>query len=137
MVADPSLIGAAVEEKLRFDTSVPVWRRITTRPAQLGGVELPAGAKLFLWLTAAGRDPATFPEPERFDLGRANAKRHLAFGKGIHYCASASLGKLEAQPALEGSARGSRGCAWCPTRRSRSTRTSRSAGRRRSGSPRG
>jgi cytochrome P450 len=101
VVADPSLIGSAVEETLRFDTSVPVWRRVTTRPARLGGVELPEGAKLFLWLAASGRDPAVFPEPERFDPQRANAKRHLAFGKGIHYCAGASLGKLEARLALE------------------------------------
>jgi cytochrome P450 len=91
-----------VEETLRFDTSVPVWRRVTTRPARLGGVELPEGAKLFLWLAASGRDPAVFPEPDRFDPQRANAKRHLAFGKGIHYCAGARLGKLEAQLALEG-----------------------------------
>jgi cytochrome P450 len=105
VVADPSLIPGAVEETLRHDTSVPVWRRVTTRAARLGGVELSEGAKLFLWLAATGRDPAVFGEPERFDLRRANAKRHLAFGKGIHYCAGASLGKLEAQLALEGLAR--------------------------------
>ena len=69
---------------------------------RLGGVDLPEGAKLFLWLAAAGRDAATFPEPDRFDLRRENASRHLAFGKGIHYCVGASLGKLEAQLALEG-----------------------------------
>jgi cytochrome P450 len=105
VVADLSLIPGAVEETLRYDTSVPVWRRVTTRPARLGGVDLPEGAKLFLWLAATGRDPATFPEPDRFDPQRANAKRHLAFGKGIHYCAGASLGKLEAQLAIEGLAK--------------------------------
>jgi cytochrome P450 len=105
VVADPSLIPGAVEETLRYDTSVPVWRRVTTRPARLGGVDLPEGAKLFLWLAATGRDPATFPEPDRFDPRRGSAKRHLAFGKGIHYCAGASLGKLEAQLALEGLSR--------------------------------
>ena len=68
VVADPSLIPAAVEETLRYDTSVPVWRRVTKRPVTLGGVALPAGAKLFLWLAATGRDPDVFPEPERFDL---------------------------------------------------------------------
>jgi cytochrome P450 len=102
IVADPELIAGAVEETLRFDTSVPVWRRITRRPTTLGGVELPEGAKLFLWLAATGRDASVFPEPERFDPARANANRHLAFGKGIHYCAGASLGKLEARLALEG-----------------------------------
>jgi cytochrome P450 len=102
VVADPSLIPAAVEETLRYDTSVPVWRRVTKRPVTLGGVALPAGAKLFLWLAATGRDADVFPEPERFDLERANAHHHLAFGKGIHYCAGASLGKLEARLAVAG-----------------------------------
>jgi cytochrome P450 len=102
VVADPGLIAGAVDEILRFDTSVPVWRRVTTRPVTLGGVELPEGAKLFLWLASTGRDPEVFPEPGRFDPRRENAHRSLAFGKGIHYCAGASLGKLEARLALEG-----------------------------------
>ena len=81
---------------------MPVWRRVTTRPVTLGGVDLPEGAKLFLWLAATGRDGAVFPEPDRFDPRREDAHHHLAFGKGIHYCAGASLGKLEARLALEG-----------------------------------
>lgn len=101
VAADPGLIAGAVDETLRYDTSVPIWRRVTKRPVTLGGVELPAGAKLILWLAAAGRDAAVFPEPERFDLNRTNASRTLAFGKGIHYCLGAALGKLEAQLALE------------------------------------
>jgi cytochrome P450 len=95
LVEDRSLIPHAVEEVLRFDTSVPVWRRITTRPVRLGGVDLPEGAKLFCWLAAAGRDPVRFPEPERFDLHRENAADHLAFGKGIHYCLGAGLARTE------------------------------------------
>ena len=102
VVADPALIPGAVDETLRYDTSVPVWRRVTQRPVTLGGVALPEGAKLFLWLAATGRDPAVFPEPDRFNPGRENARHHLAFGKGIHYCAGASLGKLEARLAVEG-----------------------------------
>ena len=101
VVADPALIPGAVDETLRYDPSVPVWRRVTTRPVRLGGVDLPAGAKLFLWLAASGRDAAVFPEPETFDLHRANATQTLAFGRGIHYCPGAALGKLEAQLALE------------------------------------
>jgi cytochrome P450 len=101
VVREPELIPQAVEETLRHDTSVPVWRRVTTRPTTLGGVELPEGAKLFLWLAASGRDPDVFPNPDVFDLDRPNANRHLAFGKGIHYCLGAALGKLEAQLALE------------------------------------
>ncbi len=101
VVADPTLIPGAIREILRYDTSVPVWRRVTKRPVTLGGVDLPAGAKLFLWLAAAGRDAAVFSEPDKFDLRRADASKTLAFGKGIHYCLGAALGKLEAQLALE------------------------------------
>jgi cytochrome P450 len=101
VVADPALIPNAVDETLRYDPSVSVWRRVTTRPVTLGGVDVPAGAKLFLWLAASGRDAAVFPEPETFDLRRADASKTLAFGKGIHYCLGAALGKLEAQLALE------------------------------------
>jgi cytochrome P450 len=78
-----------------------VWRRQAKRDTELGGVTIPKGAKLFLWLAAAGRDASMFPEPERFDPRRSNAKKTLTFGKGIHYCIGAALGKLEAQVALE------------------------------------
>jgi cytochrome P450 len=101
VVSDPRLIQGAVSEVLRYDTSVPVWRRITTRPVNLGSVTLPAGAKLFLWLAASGRDTSVFPNPEIFDLRRTNAAKALVFGKGIHYCLGSALGKLEAQLALE------------------------------------
>jgi cytochrome P450 len=101
LVAAPALIPGAVDETLRYDPSVPVWRRVTTRPVTLGGVDLPAGAKLFLWLAAAGRDPAVFDDPDEFDIERENARRHLVFGKGIHFCLGSALGRLEAQLALE------------------------------------
>jgi cytochrome P450 len=100
IAADPSLIPAAVEETLRYDPSVPVWRRITTRPVSLAGQNLPAGARLFLWLAAAGRDASAFPDPDTFDLHRRDAGRHLAFGQGLHYCLGANLGRLEAQIAV-------------------------------------
>ena len=75
---------------------------MTTRPATLGGVELPEGAKLYLWLAAAGRDTSVFSEPETFDMHRENATSTLTFGKGVHYCLGEALGKLEARLALEG-----------------------------------
>src|SRR5262249_7425584 len=96
IAAHPDLIPGAVEESLRYDPSVPAWRRVTTRPAPLAGVDLPAGARLFLWLAAAGRDEAAFDRPGEFDPHRPDAERHLAFGKGLHYCLGANLGKLEA-----------------------------------------
>ena len=100
IVQRPDLIPAAVEETLRYDPSVAVWRRVTTRPVTLAGVDLPAGARLFLWLAAAGRDEAAFDKPGEFDVHRTDAERHLAFGKGLHYCLGANLGKLEAQIAV-------------------------------------
>ena len=105
IAAQPDLIPGAVEETLRFDPSVPVWRRVTTRPVTLGGVDLPRGAKLFLWLAAAGRDGSVFGHPDDFDLGRANAGQHLAFGLGLHYCLGANLGKIETRLAVEELAR--------------------------------
>jgi cytochrome P450 len=100
IVQHPDLIPVAVEESLRYDPSVAVWRRVTTRSVTLAGVDLPAGARLFLWLAAAGRDEAAFDQPGEFDLHRTDAERHLAFGKGLHYCLGANLGKLEAQIAV-------------------------------------
>lgn len=100
VVEHPDLIPVAVEESLRYDPSVAVWRRVTTRPVTLAGVDLPAGARLFLWLAAAGRDATAFDRPGDFDMHRTDADHHLAFGKGLHYCLGANLGKLEAQIAL-------------------------------------
>ncbi len=100
VAADPSLIPNAIEETLRYDPSVPVWRRLTKRPVTVAGVEIPEQSKLFLWLAAAGRDPSVFDNPNVFDVHRENAKRHLAFGKGIHFCIGSALGKLEARLAL-------------------------------------
>ena len=100
VASDPAHIPAAVEETLRYDPSVPVWRRVTTRPVTLSGVSLPAGARLFLWLAAAGRDAGAFSQPDTFDLARPDSSRHLAFGKGLHYCLGANLGKLETQVAV-------------------------------------
>jgi cytochrome P450 len=102
VAAQPELANAAVDETLRYDTSVPAWRRVTKQSTRLGGVDLPEGARLFLWLTAVDRDPSVFAEPDRFDLHRPDAQRALAFGKGIHYCIGAPLGKLEARLALLG-----------------------------------
>jgi cytochrome P450 len=100
VAAEPGLIPNAVEETLRYDPSVAVWRRVTTRPVTLSGVDLPQGARLYLWLASAGRDKAAFTEPDRFDLHRPDAERHLAFGKGVHFCLGANFGRLEAQIAI-------------------------------------
>jgi cytochrome P450 len=100
IATQPELIPNAVDETLRYDPSVPAWRRVTTRPVTLGGVDLPEGAKLFLWLAAAGRDETEFDRPDEFDLHRPGADRYLAFGRGVHNCLGANLAKLEAHIAI-------------------------------------
>jgi cytochrome P450 len=98
---DASLIPNAVEEVLRFDSSVIAWRRQTTRAVEIGGVPVPAGANLLLLLGSANRDPAIFEDPEHFDIHRQNAEDHLSLGQGVHYCLGAPLARLEARVVLE------------------------------------
>jgi cytochrome P450 len=79
---DAALIPNAVEEVLRFDSSVIAWRRQTTQAVEIGGVPVPAGANLLLWLGSANRDPAAFTNPKQFDIHRQDAREHLSFGQG-------------------------------------------------------
>ena len=99
--ADPSLIPNAVEEILRFDSSVPTWRRVTTKPVTLGGVELPEGAKLLIGLGSANHDSGHFPDGERFDVRRENAKEQISFSWGRHTCLGARLARMEMRVFLE------------------------------------
>jgi cytochrome P450 len=99
--ADPGLIPGAVEEVLRMDSSVIAWRRRTTQPVDIGGVAVPEDAKLLLMLGSANRDPAKFPNPDTFDIRRANAHHHLSFGHGPHFCLGGTLARLEARVVLE------------------------------------
>ena len=99
LLAQPELYRTGVEEMLRFDSPVQLGNRITTEATELGGVALPAGAQVNLCIGAANRDPAQFPDPDRFDVGRA-PNRHLAFAAGIHQCAGLSLARLEATIAI-------------------------------------
>jgi cytochrome P450 len=103
--ADLGKIPAAVEEMLRISAPVFTWKRVTKRAAAVGGVQLPAGTSLLLLLGSANHDEHVFAEPERIDLERENASRHLAFGLGIHFCLGAPLARLEARVVLEELAR--------------------------------
>ncbi|MDQ0634343.1 cytochrome P450 [Arthrobacter pascens] len=94
---EPRLIPGAVEETLRFDSSVIAWRRLTTRDVAIDGVAVPAGSKLMLAFGAANHDPSMFPEPERFDIRRDNARLQLSFGKGTHFCLGQHLARVEAR----------------------------------------
>jgi cytochrome P450 len=91
--ADPTLIGEAVEEFLRkFGIANVV--RVVTRDAEFGGVQLKAGERVLLMLSAGNYDPKIFPEPERFDLDRDN-KTHISFNTGPHRCVGSHLARIE------------------------------------------
>ena len=93
--ADPAGWDGAVEEVLRHDSPVQLTGRSIVRDTEVAGVALPAGTRVTLLLGAANRDPAVFDDPARFDVTRANARDHLAFSGGIHYCLGAGLARLE------------------------------------------
>jgi cytochrome P450 len=101
LCADPSLAAAAVEETLRYESSQISWRRVTTQDTTLGGVDLPAGTRLYLNFAAANHQPDLFENPETFDIHRHRPNRHISFGKGIHFCVGNGLARMEARIALE------------------------------------
>ncbi|GAA1223404.1 cytochrome P450 [Pseudonocardia alaniniphila] len=98
--ADPTLVDSAVEETLRFDSSVIAWRRVTTRAVTIGNVDIPANTRLMLAFGAANHDPSVFPEPEVFDINRENARVQLSFGKGTHFCLGQHLGRVEVRTVI-------------------------------------
>ena len=98
--ADTARLPAAVEESLRLEPAAAVIDRYATRDTELGGTRITAGELVRLSITAANRDPATFQNPDRFDLDRPNVGRHLAFAGGPHVCVGMHLARLEAHTAL-------------------------------------
>ncbi|VFA90648.1 Cytochrome P450 116 [Nocardia farcinica] len=101
IVDDPSLIPATVDEVLRYSPSIVGWRRRALRDTEIGGVPIPQGADVLLLIGSANRDESRFVHGEEFDITRPNAREHLAFGYGIHYCLGNMLAKLQAKIALE------------------------------------
>jgi cytochrome P450 len=99
LIEHPDLIKSAVEEILRFESSNQLGNRMTTETVELGGVTLPPHTSVTLCIGAANRDPAQFPDPERFDIART-PNRHLAFGTGVHQCAGMALARLEGAIAI-------------------------------------
>jgi cytochrome P450 len=97
--AEPRRIAGAVEELLRFDTSVQISQRRSRVALEIGGVSIPAGETCVLLNGAANRDPAQYPDPDRIDVGRA-PRDHLAFGLGRHRCLGAALARVEIQEAI-------------------------------------
>jgi cytochrome P450 len=98
--ARPDLVANAVEECLRFDGPIGMTVRVLHEDAVFDGRRIPADTEVFPILWGANRDPAVFPDPDRFDVTRANAREHLAFGGGTHLCLGAHLARMEAQEAL-------------------------------------
>ncbi|WP_152357087.1 cytochrome P450, partial [Pseudomonas aeruginosa] len=98
----PELAANAVEELLRFDGAVRGGVRCTLEEVEIGGQRIPPGEKVWLSFLAANRDPEMFAAPDRLQLQRANAKQHVAFAHGPHYCLGAYLARLELQCALRG-----------------------------------
>lgn len=97
---DAAVLGAAVEEMLRWASSTPYNRRTATRDVVLHGQTIRAGDKVTLWWASANRDETVFPEPFRFDVART-PNPHVAFGLGSHFCLGATLARIEIRLVLE------------------------------------
>lgn len=99
LAAEPVLIKTAIEEILRYESSNQLGNRITTMATSIGGVSLAAGTPVHLGIGAANRDPAQFPDPDRFDITR-EPNRHLAFASGPHQCVGLTLARIEGRIAI-------------------------------------
>ena len=97
---DLSLVPGAVEEMLRFDSSVQLTSRTVFEDTEIGGVMVKAGETVMTLLGAANRDPENYDKPDEFDVTRQNV-RPTSFGGGVHHCIGAPLARIEAQSALE------------------------------------
>ncbi|MGY3605405.1 MULTISPECIES: cytochrome P450 [unclassified Bradyrhizobium] len=99
LISQLDLIKTAVEEMLRYESSNQLGNRMIVEEVELGGIKMSAGTPVTLCIGAANRDPAQFPDPERFDIART-PNRHLAFGTGAHQCAGMALARLEGAIAI-------------------------------------
>jgi cytochrome P450 len=100
VAADASLVANAVEESLRLEPAAGRVDRYATADVELGGAQIRSGDLVIVSLTAANRDPVTFPDPDAFDASRSNARSHLAFAQGPHACIGLHLARLETRAAL-------------------------------------
>lgn len=101
LVEEPGLVPGAVEEMARYDpAALQSPPRITTRPVEMHGQQIPAREPVLLSWMGANHDERQFPDPDRFDVTRA-MERHLGFGFGVHFCVGAALARLESRVAFE------------------------------------
>jgi cytochrome P450 len=99
LMENPTLIGNAVEELLRYDSSVQLTGRTALEDVAVGGVDVPKGESVLCLLGAANRDPAVYADPDRLDITRPNI-RPMSFGGGIHFCLGAQLARIEGEIAI-------------------------------------
>jgi cytochrome P450 len=99
--ADRALIPKFIEETLRIEGPIKGSFRLARKTTTLGGVEIPAGSTVMLTNGAANRDARQFEEPAEFRIGRANVRRHIAFGHGVHTCPGAPLARSEVRVTIE------------------------------------
>jgi cytochrome P450 len=100
VTADPDLLPNAIEESLRLEPAAAMVDRYATADVRLGDAAIRRGELVSVSVAAANRDPATFPDPDRFDVRRENARQHLAFARGPHVCIGMHLARLEAHTAV-------------------------------------
>lgn len=100
LAEDPPLWPNAVDEVLRVDSPVQRTGRRATRATTVHGVPIAEGELVLLALAAANRDPQVFDHPHTFDVTRPNARDHVAFSSGIHFCLGAALARMEGEVAL-------------------------------------
>jgi cytochrome P450 len=100
VTADPGRLPNAIEESLRLEPAAAIVDRYATADVRLGGASIRDGELVRVSVAAANRDPATFPDPDRFDVLRENARQHLAFARGPHVCIGMHLARLEAHTAV-------------------------------------
>ena len=93
--ADRSLTGNAAQEIIRWQSPVTHMRRTALRDVEVGGQHIREGEKIVMWYISGNRDESVFNDAERFDVGRENARRHIAFGHGIHRCVGARLAEVQ------------------------------------------
>ena len=97
---DPSLIPNAIEEALRLESVIKTIYRVTSREVEVAGTTIPADTLVIPLLPSANRDESAFPDASTFDIHRPGARRHMAFGFGVHLCAGIELARAEARVAL-------------------------------------
>ena len=86
---------------LRFNSPQTSWRRVAARDTEIAGFNVPAGTQVFLSLGSANHDESLYPDSETFDIRRKNARTHISFGRGIHFCLGNRLAQLEARITME------------------------------------